>query len=125
MFIFILFLQAIMQLQRSGMVPAMPGFGAGLAGFPPAFGVPPRASVDPPVPTSIAGLDFSAILGTAAVPSSSSIPFTAAPAPAVRYASQLRQLADMGFPDEAANVRALTATNGNVNNAVERLLSGI
>lgn len=51
---------------------------------------------------------------------------TSAPAvdPAVRYASQLRQLQEMGFGDEAANLRALQSTSGNVNAAVERLLGG-
>ena len=34
------------------------------------------------------------------------------------------QLQDMGFTDTAANLRALTATQGNVNAAIERLLSG-
>eukprot|EP00043_Microstomoeca_roanoka_P006178 m.60825 g.60825 ORF g.60825 m.60825 type:complete len:528 (+) comp13306_c1_seq1:219-1802(+) len=42
--------------------------------------------------------------------------------PAVRYASQQQQLQDMGFTDTAANLRALTATNGNVHLAVQRLL---
>lgn len=34
-------------------------------------------------------------------------------------------LQDMGFIDRAANIRALQAVNGNVNAAVERLLSGM
>lgn len=50
----------------------------------------------------------------------------AAPAqdPAVQYANQLQQLQDMGFSDAAANLQALIRTRGNVNAAVERLLSG-
>jgi len=50
----------------------------------------------------------------------------AAPAvdPAVQYANQLQQLQDMGFADADANLQALIRTRGNVNNAVERLLSG-
>ena len=40
-----------------------------------------------------------------------------------RYSSQLAQLNDMGFFDESQNLRALSATNGNVNAAVEYLLS--
>ena len=32
---------------------------------------------------------------------------------------------DMGFIDRAENIRALQAVNGNVNAAVERLLSGV
>ncbi|XP_024005424.1 ubiquitin domain-containing protein DSK2b isoform X2 [Eutrema salsugineum] len=38
------------------------------------------------------------------------------------YATQLQQLEEMGFFDRAENIRALRATNGNVNAAVERLL---
>ena len=35
---------------------------------------------------------------------------------------QLQQLKDMGFFDEAQNIRALQATFGNVSAAIERLL---
>ncbi|EFJ13793.1 hypothetical protein SELMODRAFT_268972 [Selaginella moellendorffii] len=38
------------------------------------------------------------------------------------YATQLSQLQDMGFYDTQENIRALSATNGNVHAAVERLL---
>ncbi|RID77384.1 hypothetical protein BRARA_A00303 [Brassica rapa] len=41
------------------------------------------------------------------------------------YATQLQQLEEMGFFDRAENIRALRATNGNVNAAVERLLGSI
>ena len=40
------------------------------------------------------------------------------------YASQLTQLNDMGFSDRNQNIRALQATLGNVQAAVDRLLSG-
>lgn len=43
--------------------------------------------------------------------------------PRVTYASQLQQLRDMGFADDEASIRALQATRGNVEAAVERLLS--
>jgi len=43
--------------------------------------------------------------------------------PEERFASQLEQLASMGFVDRQANVQALIATMGDVNAAVERLLS--
>jgi len=43
--------------------------------------------------------------------------------PEERFASQLDQLASMGFMDRQANVQALIATMGDVNAAVERLLS--
>ncbi|XP_056021655.1 ubiquilin-1-like [Ostrea edulis] len=42
--------------------------------------------------------------------------------PEQRYAAQLDQLATMGFVDREANIRALQATLGDVNAAVDRLL---
>ncbi|XP_046555172.1 ubiquilin-1-like [Haliotis rubra] len=42
--------------------------------------------------------------------------------PDMRYASQLEQLTSMGFVDREANIRALTATLGDVNAAIDRLL---
>jgi ubiquilin len=43
--------------------------------------------------------------------------------PEEAYATQLQQLRDMGFYDQQENIAALQATGGNVNSAVERLLS--
>ncbi|XP_041367911.1 ubiquilin-1-like [Gigantopelta aegis] len=43
-------------------------------------------------------------------------------APEQRFASQLEQLASMGFIDREANITALTATMGDVNAAIDRLL---
>ncbi|KAM7261072.1 hypothetical protein ACFE04_026547 [Oxalis oulophora] len=54
--------------------------------------------------------------GNLAVPSQSNVP------PEQLYATQLSQLQEMGFFDTQENIRALTATAGNVNAAVERLL---
>jgi ubiquilin len=45
--------------------------------------------------------------------------------PAQTYASQLAQLADMGFTNRDQNIRALQATFGNVHAAVERILNGL
>lgn len=42
--------------------------------------------------------------------------------PEQRFAAQLEQLAMMGFVDREANIRALQATFGDVNQAIERLL---
>lgn len=44
--------------------------------------------------------------------------------PEIRFQSQLAQLNEMGFYDADENIRVLTATGGNVNAAIERLLSG-
>jgi len=51
---------------------------------------------------------------------------TAAPSadPHVVFAAQLRQLHEMGFVDDEANIRVLRQTNGNVNAALDRLLGG-
>merc|ERR1719187_1779650 len=43
--------------------------------------------------------------------------------PEQQYASQLEQLAAMGFINREANIQALVATFGDVNAAIERLLS--
>ncbi|KAF1768427.1 hypothetical protein GCK72_000239 [Caenorhabditis remanei] len=43
--------------------------------------------------------------------------------PEQAYASQLEQLQSMGFSDRARNLAALTATLGDLNGAVERLLN--
>lgn len=44
--------------------------------------------------------------------------------PEARFQNQLAQLNDMGFFDADENIRALLATGGNVNAAIERLLNG-
>ena len=72
----------------------------GAAGVPPMGGAPMGGAAAPPAPP-------------------------AAQDPALRFASQISQLCDMGFMDTDANLRALIATGGNVNAAVERLLSGV
>ncbi|RHY06228.1 hypothetical protein DYB37_006684 [Aphanomyces astaci] len=54
--------------------------------------------------------------------------FPGAPAstnPEDLYSSQLSQLVDMGFTNREQNLRALQATFGNVNAAVDRILSGL
>ena len=42
--------------------------------------------------------------------------------PEERFQVQLQQLQDMGFYDASSNIRALLATGGNVNAAIEYLL---
>jgi len=96
------------------MQQAMPPGGGGFGGFNPN-----------PNPNPAGGLDFSALLGGGGGGGFPAYP-PAAPVnqdpPAVRFAAQLEQLQNMGFTDVEANTRALVATNGNVNVAVERLL---
>ena len=43
--------------------------------------------------------------------------------PAERFATELTQLKEMGFVDEATNISVLQQCNGNVNMAIERLFS--
>ena len=43
--------------------------------------------------------------------------------PEERYRRQLEQLVQMGFNNREANLRALAASNGNINGAVEFLLT--
>ena len=84
------------------------------------------------------GLDFSNLLNpavtsttapTAGVPSSGlptmmMPPSSSSAVPAsARYADQINALVDMGFGDRDANARALEACGGNINRAVEWLLS--
>jgi ubiquilin len=92
--------QAMQQLQSSGLAAGFPGGGAG------GFGGDPAATGNP-----------FATFGAGAANASNEPPETL-------YASQLQQLKDMGFFDEAQNIRALQATMGNVSAAIERLLGG-
>jgi len=132
-------LQAMMNIQRSmqqlqqtgfippGGVPAAGGFG----GLPP-IGQPTYPGVGSAAPGG--GLDLASMMaalntsrggaGAGGVPGSSYVPPSPVVVPpAERFASQLVQLQEMGFVDGEANLRALIATGGNVNAAVERLLS--
>lgn len=55
--------------------------------------------------------------GDGSQPNQTSVP------PEQRYQAQLDQLASMGFVNREANLQALIATFGDVNAAVERLLT--
>eukprot|EP00042_Codosiga_hollandica_P024705 m.105515 g.105515 ORF g.105515 m.105515 type:complete len:319 (-) comp51649_c0_seq1:79-1035(-) len=107
-------LQMQQSMQQSGQAPS----------FASLFGAPP--GVVPPAPV--------AAVPTAAAPATTppANPFAAlfggqprAPAqpPAANYTAELEQMRAMGFYDDAANLRALTATQGNVSAAVERILA--
>ena len=45
--------------------------------------------------------------------------------PEERFRVQLDKLRDMGFTDQQANIAALQATSGNLDAAIDRLLSGM
>jgi ubiquilin len=119
--------QSMQQLQRSGLAPAgglgMPPMGTGMFPTFPAPAAAPTSGGS----TTIGGLDFSSLLSGTGAPPPSTASFSAPPSatsrsPEVRFESQLQQLEGMGFTDREANIRALIASNGNVNAAVERLL---
>merc|ERR1712232_657559 len=131
-------LRAMMQMQRMMGNIGMGGMAAGgntstsqsnpWAASSPGSTAPSGLSGNPPnnsTPT-VQGLDFSSLFINP--PSSSSvgnIPTPAAgssSAPAERFERQLQSLTEMGFTDRSANLRALEATGGNVNRAIERLL---
>lgn len=122
-------LQAMMQMQQQMAAAGMGGgtFGAGNpfaggAGFNPYMmgeGFP--GGVAPVGGAGGNNLNFSSLFGGNAA---GAFPVQPPVDPAVRYASQLQQLQDMGFSDADANLRALQATGGGVNAAVERLLGG-
>jgi ubiquilin len=124
-------LRTMMQLQQN-----MGGMNPGSMMMPPV-----TPATNPSLNNTSTGLDFSSLLqgsqgasrsnATAtnpwAFPTPSNIrsvstPVTAAPA-ADRYRTQLRSLYDMGFDDEARNVAALERVHGNLNRAVDALLS--
>jgi ubiquilin len=63
---------------------------------------------------------FAAMMGAGGgVPGASSQP------PEERFRVQLEKLRDMGFTDQQANIVALQATSGNLDAAIDRLLSGM
>lgn len=82
------------------------------------------------------GLDFSSLLGSSSSPNfdfasmMGQLQQSQAPPPAVninpadRYRTQLRSLFDMGFDDEQRCLRVLQQVNGNLNRAIDILLSG-
>ncbi len=140
-------LQAVIQMQdgmqtlhRAGFMPSV-----GATGLPDTAGngtcpgpVSSGGGVETPAQRTgsgsvSGGLDFSSLLGrgagTTGTATHPSAPTTNTPAtpvqnPEERYSNQLSQLNAMGFSDNAANIRALVASQGNVSAAVERLISG-
>ena len=73
-------------------------------------------------PTNAAAVNpFAMFSGSGAMPG---VPAAPVGNPEETFASQLTQLSDMGFSNREQNVRALQATRGNVQAAVDRLLGG-
>lgn len=109
-------LRASMQaMQGSGGAPAAPG-GAG--------GMPDMAGLFQALGGGggMGGPGLAGILGAGGATGGALPPVAN---PEETYAPQLQQLRDMGFCNHQENIRALQATGGNVNAAVERLLSSV
>ena len=100
-------MRAMLQLQRSGMLPGGVGGGVG-GGLPNPYLPPPPPTQGGAAPPP---LDFSALLagmggGVGGGPSPSPLPPPADPAAA--YVGQLQQLQDMGFVDRERNIQVDT-----------------
>ena len=107
-------LRAMMQMQRA--MAQLQGNGVMPPGGMPGGGVPGGAPGAAGAANPFAALMGGGMPGMPGMPAADSRP------PEEAYASQLQQLKDMGFFDEAQNIRALQATFGNVSAAIERLL---
>jgi len=121
-------------------MPNAPGMGMGMPGM--GMGLPPAMNPQPPSTsgnnnTPNPGMDFSSLLNQfhSASVSATSAPHMIPPTmqsqqsrqlvpPEQRFHMQLQSLNDMGFDDNEINIRALTQTHGNVNRAVDVLLTG-
>lgn len=109
-------LRAMMQLQQS-----MQQLGQSVPGFP---SMPPAGAAG----GQQAGLDFSTLLGSMqgtslSSPGGAGMGGGQARSPEERFRVQLQSLRDMGFDDDAANIRALEQNHGNVNRAIDYLLT--
>ena len=108
-------LRAMMNLQQAldhsgARLPGGSGFGgAGMGGLTGAGGVP-------------GGLDFSSLLQQTQNMGISSSGRPHVSTTAQRYDHLVTQLVEMGFDDRDANLRALQASGGNINRAVDWLL---
>ncbi|KAI8851637.1 hypothetical protein BC829DRAFT_386511 [Chytridium lagenaria] len=111
------------------MAPLMGGganpFAQGMDGFPGAPAPGAGVAANPMNPTGANAFDpalLSLLMG--GIPPAGAAARAAPPAnPEEAYQEQLRQLQEMGFYDAAENIRALNATGGNVNAAVEYLFN--
>ncbi len=112
------FLRSMMQMQNNLQSQGIPGFPSAPMG---------NIGTAGDGPSSPSGLDFSSLLNqmqSASIGvrpssgnSSASIP------PEQRFRVQLQSLNDMGFDDNRVNIPALQMTHGNVNRAIDLLLT--
>ncbi|CAD5206830.1 unnamed protein product [Bursaphelenchus okinawaensis] len=121
-------MQALSQIQQSMQViqteaPELFSQMSGGLGFPPtsSAGAAGGTEANPGAPQDMGAL-FSQLQGLGLTGNNAG---ASTEPPEERFRSQLEQLSTMGFNDRAANIRALTATFGDVSAAIERLLGGI
>lgn len=93
--------------------------GGDIGGMPPMMPPPSGAAEQQPQDFAQYMQTLDALMGQQPTSPTSNEP------PEVRFQTQLQQLTDMGFYDPDANIRALLATGGNVNLAIERLLQNM
>jgi hypothetical protein len=98
-----------------GMPPGMMGGMGGMGGMPPGMmggmgGMPPGMFMPPGI--NAGGMPAAQTGGN---PAATTVD------PKVKYATEISQIKEMGFSDEAKIVQALQQTNGNVALALERL----
>ncbi|KAG8931918.1 hypothetical protein FRC03_010397 [Tulasnella sp. 419] len=101
------------------------------SGTAPSAGSPPPANpfgvVDPAlIEQLLGGPGGAGAFGNPFIPFGAGSPAPAAnlPPPEERFQVQLQQLAEMGFTNAQQNIRALLATGGNVQGAIEYILGG-
>jgi ubiquilin len=102
--------QAMQTLQGAGVLPGQSADGGASQG---TGGMPDFSSLLARMGAGGFGPGFGGGAAFAATPVGN---------PEEAFASQLQQLADMGFLNREENIRALQACGGNVQAAVERLL---
>merc|ERR1719324_1709771 len=137
-------LQAMMNPQMLQMVAqmrqSMPGLGApgAMSQMPTATGTPtpgtntegsPNGALPSPMLDPAMMQAMQAMMGggggMGGGPGFGGLPNPADSVPAeTRFATQLDQLANMGFPDKHSNLQALQTAHGDVNQAINSLLGG-
>ncbi|CAO1438277.1 unnamed protein product [Diamesa serratosioi] len=118
-------LNAIMQIQQGmeQLRSVAPGLVGSMGIPPPPPGAPSTTGQNPSIPTPPAGNQQLFTDFMQRMMNGMSTGANTNQAPEERYQSQLEQLTAMGFVNREANLQALIATFGDINAAVERLLS--
>jgi len=100
------------------------GMGGGMPGMQPGGGMGGGMPAGAPAPGGMGGFDMASLLaGMGGAPPAPAAPADTRP-PEERFAAGLAQMREMGFTDDAVSLRALAATAGNVQFAIDRILDG-